>query len=294
MNNIVEWLLSMESMSGAFYEAAVKAFQGDDDLTRFLGHLAEDEKWHHHIIGTAAQYLQEEAEPVAAFSLDPETLSKIECPFHEGGRKIATGTFTKDALIECIVLTEFSEWNDIFQYVINYLKESRREFEPVAAKMQQHKRYIEKYLATLPDSSALLNRLRNLQPVWRERILIAEDFPPISEFLTALLTTKGTVDTAFDGKQGLAKISERYYDAIISDIDMPIMNGIEFYRRAVQIEPNVGGRFLFLVSNSETEQKDFLNHNGIQYLIKPVTIKEIAMAVEGILLKSSETVVSNG
>jgi CheY-like chemotaxis protein len=293
MTNTVEWLLSIEAMSGAFYEAAAKVFSGDEDLTRFLRHLAADEKWHHHIIGIAAQYLQEEAGPSAAFSLDPETRARIEYPFREGNNKIAAGSVMKSDVIECIAQTEFSEWNDVFQYVINSLKESRREFEPVAAKMQQHKRYIEKYLETLPHISAHLDRFRNLQPVWHERILITEDFPPIREFLTALLSAKGMVDTAVDGKEGLAKISERYYDVIISDTDMPVMDGIEFYRRAVEIEPRIGGRFLFIAGDPETGHVDFMNQNNLRYLVKPAPIREIASAVEAILLIVSETVVKD-
>jgi CheY-like chemotaxis protein len=291
VNNIVEWLLSIEGMSGAFYDAAAKAFRGDEDFALFLNHLAADEKWHHHIIGIAARYQQEGAELAAVFSLDLETRAKIEGPFRERDGKLINGTITKSDVIECIALTEFSEWNDIFQYVINSLKESRREFEPVAAKMQQHKRYIEKYLAAIPDANMPLNRLRNLRPVWRERILIVEDFPPIREFLTALLSTKGTVDTAANGEQGLAKIGKRFYDVIVSDIDMPVMDGIEFYRRAVQFEPRIGGRFLYLAGGTEAEQEYFLKQNGLRYLTKPAPIKEIATAVEGILLRSSETVV---
>lgn len=293
MKEIAEWLLSIESISGAFYEAAAEAFRSDEELARFLGNLAADERWHRHIIGIAAEYLEEGAGPASVISLDPETGARIEAPFREGRRKLAGGIITTGDVISCIAMTEFSEWNDVFQYVINSLKGSRREFEPVAAKMQQHKRYIEKYLEAQPDISVSLNRLRSLPPVWRERILLVEDFPPIREFLTVLLSTKGTVDTAADGKEGLAKAGERYYDVIVSDIDMPVMNGIEFYRRTVKLEPRIGGRFLFLTGNPEVEQVGFLKQNGLQYLTKPAPIRQIAAAVEEILLRASETVVKD-
>ena len=290
MKNIVEWLISVESMAALFYEGSAKAFLSDGELSRFLGHLAVDEKWHRHIMGIAAEYLKEGALE-SAILLDEGTQAKIETPFREGTAKLEDGTLTKRDVIECVAMTEFSEWNDVFQYVINSLKQSRKEFEPVAAKMQQHKRRIEKYLETLPDTDISLNLLRGLPPVWREHILLVEDFPPIRDFLAALLSTEGTVHTAADGKEGLTRVGGRYYDVIVSDIDMPVMDGIEFYRQSVQIEPRIGERFLFLAGDPSDEQVDFLKQNGLRHLVKPAPIREIATAVEDIMMQASRTVV---
>jgi CheY-like chemotaxis protein len=293
MKDIAEWLLSIETMSGSFYERAAQAFRNNEELSRFLSHLAQDEMWHRHIISTANAYLREGDHPKAAISMDPETREKIEAPFREGNRRLDEGTLTTNDVVSCIAMTEFSEWNDVFQYVINSLKDTRKEFEPVAARMQQHKRYIENYLNEHADIGDPLLQLRGLPPVWRERFLVVDDFPPIREFLSALLSTKGTVETAANGKEGLEKVGRNYFDAIISDIDMPVMNGTEFYRRATQGEPRIGNRFLFLTGNPEPELVDFLGQNGLRYLAKPAPLADVTNAVDDILLRASETAIGD-
>jgi CheY-like chemotaxis protein len=293
MKDIVEWLLSIESAAGAFYKAAAEAFRKDEGLARFLDHLAADEKWHHRVIGTAAGHLEEGAAPVSAFSLDPDFRTKIEEPFRTCNGKLADGSLTKDDVIECVALTEFSEWNHLFQYVINSLKEGRREYEPVAARMQQHKRYIEQFPEAATDIGSLLKRLRSQPPVWHARILIVEDYSPIREFLTMLLSERGAVGTAADGRGGLARVVESYYDVIVSDTDMPDMGGIEFFRRAEQIEPGIGRRFLFLTADPEDEEIAFLNRRGLRFLMKPARIRDISAAVEGILQQTAGNFVGN-
>jgi CheY-like chemotaxis protein len=293
MKKLVEWLISIERMSGSFYKDAAAAFRHDEVLTRFLDHLAADERWHSHIIEIAADYVQDGMGLSSVISMDPETRAKVEDSFQESNYKLAEGILSKNDVLESIFLAEFSEWNDIFLYVINSLKESTREFDPVAAKMQQHKRFIEEHLATFPELSIQLSRLRDLPALWKERILLVDDYPPIREFLTSLLSRQGKVESATDGNEGLVKVVTRYYDVIVSDINMPAMDGIEFFLRAVQIEPGIWERFLFLVEDQEARQMEFLTQNGLKYLMKPAPIKEISSAVKEILLSSSRTVVKD-
>jgi len=274
-------------MSGSFYERAAQAFRKNDELSRFLIHLAQDEMWHRRIISAANAYLQDVDHPKAAVSMDPETREKIEAPFREGNKRLDDGTLTTKDVVSCIAMTEFSEWNEVFQYVINSLKETKREFEPVAAKMQQHKRYIENYLDAHADIGDPLRQLRSLPPVWSERFLVVDDFPPIRELLSTLLSTKGIVEKAANGKEGLEKVGRSYFDVIISDIDMPVMNGTAFYQRAVHEDSRIGKRFLFLTGDPEPEIVDFLRQNGLRYLEKPAPLSEITKAVDDILLRAS-------
>lgn len=59
------------------------------------------------------------------------------------------------------------------------------------------------------------------------RILVADDEPAIRELLVAMLTGQGHVcDTAVDGNEALAKYSNNCYDAVITDIVMPGMDGL--------------------------------------------------------------------
>ena len=60
-------------------------------------------------------------------------------------------------------------------------------------------------------------------------VLIVEDYEPLRVLLSDILSMEGSVDTAANGEQGLAKLAEQHYDIILSDDYMPpSMSGVEF------------------------------------------------------------------
>ena len=62
----------------------------------------------------------------------------------------------------------------------------------------------------------------------RKSILVVDDSITVREMERKLLENKGyKVDVAVDGVDGWYAVSNKHYDLIISDIDMPRMNGIE-------------------------------------------------------------------
>ena len=61
-----------------------------------------------------------------------------------------------------------------------------------------------------------------------KRILVVDDDSYVREATEEILRRKNyEVDTASDGKAALAKLDDTDYDLILSDIKMPIMNGME-------------------------------------------------------------------
>lgn len=64
------------------------------------------------------------------------------------------------------------------------------------------------------------------------RILIVDDSDHIREMLKMTLEFKGYLVTAAeDGRGGLQFALAEPYDLILCDIDMPVMNGLEFVRQ---------------------------------------------------------------
>lgn len=62
----------------------------------------------------------------------------------------------------------------------------------------------------------------------RSKILIIEDEPRISNFMTAVLSANGyDVITAYTGKEGCSMISSHCPDLVILDLGLPDMDGIE-------------------------------------------------------------------
>jgi two-component system sensor histidine kinase and response regulator WspE len=69
----------------------------------------------------------------------------------------------------------------------------------------------------------------------RKRVLVVDDSRTVREVERGLLTSRGyLVDVAVDGSDGWNAVRAAEYDLVISDVDMPRMNGIELVRRIKQ------------------------------------------------------------
>lgn len=120
----------------------------------------------------------------------------------------------------------------------------------------------------------------------KKKILVVEDTVEIANSLSSLLEKYGTVDMAYNGQEALKKVSINGYDAIVSDIDMPEMNGIELYKAAVEIDSNLRRRFMFLTSSFATAHLNFFIENDLPFLFKPAEIVDIENGVEEILCRT--------
>jgi len=283
MKALIEWLIKMERISSDIYNKAADILKEDKELAPFLNHLAKDEEWHAQVMSTALEVLPGETHPPSIIELDSANKAKLEAPFLETAKNISKGALTIDAVLDCIVTTEFTEYNELFLYVVNSLKESSREFTYVASKMEHHKKSIEHYFESLPDSKKYLSQIRRLPRVWVTTILVVEDYEPISTLLTHILSTEGTVETTKSGNIGLKKIAEKYYDIIVANMTTPEMSGIEFYKRAVQHDPLVIDRFMFLMNTPMKGDYDFVKKHNIDYIEKPFSVNHIRKAVYEIL-----------
>lgn len=64
-----------------------------------------------------------------------------------------------------------------------------------------------------------------------KRVLLVDDDEIIREVLSAVLTKNNyQVETAENGKLGLDHLSSAFFDHIITDIDMPVMDGLSFLK----------------------------------------------------------------
>nr|MDJ0668165.1 response regulator [Desulfobacterales bacterium] len=138
-------------------------------------------------------------------------------------------------------------------------------------------------LATLDPTNDRIAKIRALPPVWQEKILIVDDQPSIVELLRAILSREGRVHTAMNGAEGLKKISEHYFAVIISDIDMPIMNGWRFYRRLQKQFSGIGRRFIFITGNRASSEVLRIKQHELNLLYKPFSLADLRRVVYGLM-----------
>jgi CheY-like chemotaxis protein len=129
-----------------------------------------------------------------------------------------------------------------------------------------------------------ISRLAALPKIWEEKILIIEDDESVSELLNAILENEANVDIAGNGKKGYEKIEQKYYKLIISDIDMPEMDGIRLFNVVRNLYPDIGQRYLFITGDLSPERKTFFDQNHLAFLAKPSSVGKIRQKALEILL----------
>lgn len=70
-------------------------------------------------------------------------------------------------------------------------------------------------------------------------LLVVDDDPAVHELLAAVLhQPEWHIDSAYDGLEGLARVEERPYDLVLTDVRMPGMDGLELLRRIREMRPD--------------------------------------------------------
>ena len=117
-------------------------------------------------------------------------------------------------------------------------------------------------------------------------VLIVDDDDIVRESLVIALENRGFVcDQASDGTEALVCITEKDFDVVITDIEMPKMNGIELIRMTKQIRPRIP---IIAITGAEREfpYKMVMDMGADEYLGKPFSIKELRGKVEKVLKKN--------
>jgi len=83
-------------------------------------------------------------------------------------------------------------------------------------------------------------------------ILVVDDEPSISEMLSDILAHAGAhVETTSNGLEALARIEGgAAYDAILSDLRMPQLDGPGFYGEILRCWPELGSRIIFMTGDA--------------------------------------------
>ena len=115
-------------------------------------------------------------------------------------------------------------------------------------------------------------------------VLLVDDIRDVREGLARVLRRSGySVDTAENGLEALADVEKRQFRVVISDIMMPVMDGVRFYEILERRHPLVARRVIFVSAwSDDPEVQAFLRAAGRPLLQKPFEIQDLLRAVEGV------------
>ena len=126
------------------------------------------------------------------------------------------------------------------------------------------------------------------------RILVVDDEPAVQKALArALALERYEVTQAMDGREALEVLSAAPSDAVILDVSMPHMDGLEVCRRLRE-----GGDrtpVLMLTAREEVDDRVAgLDAGADDYLVKPFALRELLARVRALLRRAGEDDQQNG
>lgn len=121
------------------------------------------------------------------------------------------------------------------------------------------------------------------------KVLIAEDDRELRQLFAHVLTRNSyTVTGVSNGQEALDAMENDYFDLIISDIMMPVMDGYELVRQLREVGNTTPVLMITAKDAFDDMQKGFLS--GVDdYMVKPINVNEMVLRV-GALLRRAQMV----
>jgi len=115
-----------------------------------------------------------------------------------------------------------------------------------------------------------------------KQVLTVDDSASIRQMVSFTLTKAGyEVTEAVDGKDGLEKAGKRSVDLIITDLNMPNMDGIQMIAAIRKLPGYAFTPILMLTTESQAEKKDAGRKAGATgWIVKPFNADQLTAVVQ--------------
>jgi len=122
--------------------------------------------------------------------------------------------------------------------------------------------------------------LRRLQKNKSTTVLIVDDSAAQRGQLSMLIQTQGLrILTAENGQQALAILAKEPVSLMLTDYQMPLMDGLELTKAARQLYGKHELAIVVLTASAESQAADFLKYGANDFLSKPFTREELTCRV---------------
>ncbi|MBT3881135.1 MAG: response regulator [Candidatus Scalindua sp.] len=134
--------------------------------------------------------------------------------------------------------------------------------------------------------SSLQNDQDDLKKAVNEkRILVVDDDEPVRVIIKSLLEDAGlySVQTAQDGEAAINLLKQQTFDLLITDYDMPKMNGYELFKRCRVISSELP--VLFITGNNFNEGviETINSQDNVDCIYKPFNAEDLFKIVEKLI-----------
>ena len=118
------------------------------------------------------------------------------------------------------------------------------------------------------------------------KILIVEDDRELRQLFAHVLIKNGyTAEGVSNGKEALDALEKDYYDLIISDIMMPVMDGYELVR-SLRESGNTTPVLMITAKDAFDDMKLGFLSGTDDYMVKPVNVNEMVLRVGALLRRA--------
>ncbi|GEM_PF-5932640 len=186
------------------------------------------------------------------------------------------------------------EFSQPLQTLSNYLE--------LMKKGKNAEKYIEKSARALKRVAGLVDNLRQIISLERQeyldsaiinikasshskktneeiRVLVVDDEPEVRETLLEIIRMAGyTCDQAKDGREALEKMQQGRFDIILSDINMPGMNGTDLFEKLE--DKGYQGKFIFMTGYAVNDQVETFLEKSDGVLLKPMKADSLMKMLE--------------
>lgn len=131
-------------------------------------------------------------------------------------------------------------------------------------------------------SSLILNIVSQTKPM---HLLYVEDNEDARRFTLELLSRFfDNISVGINGKEGFSLFQKEKFDLIISDVNMPLMGGIEMSHLIRKTDSKIP-IFILSAHTEVTIREAAENVNVTQYLSKPLNLAELSRILQNLLDK---------
>ena len=124
-------------------------------------------------------------------------------------------------------------------------------------------------------------------------VLVVDDEAVLAEMVSMALRYEGwEITTAFDGASAVAAARDNRPDAVVLDVMLPDMSGLEVLRKIRETNPQLP--VLLLTAKDTVEDRIAgLTAGGDDYVTKPFSLEEVVLRLRALLRRTGVSVESN-